>query len=126
MSRVHVSSRSGGWRIDGFAGPQPNWGGREGAREGWREGGGRRGRRIETKGGGEMRERRDSVLRANRKGAGWLSLHVRGSLSSCREELSLQNKGWVLCSGVIGHLRLDVTSLNKGLFMYNICFYGTH
>lgn len=29
MSRVHVSSRSGGWRIDGSACPQPERGGRE-------------------------------------------------------------------------------------------------
>ncbi len=41
VSRVHVSSRSGGWRIDGSAGPQPKRGGRR-----WE------GRRLEKKGGG--------------------------------------------------------------------------
>lgn len=72
-----MSSRSGGWRIDGSAGPQPKQGGR----------------RIEKKGGGgRMERRKDSVLKASGQGAGRLSLHVRGSLLSCREEHCLQNE----------------------------------
>lgn len=44
---------------------------------------------------GERRRecRKDSVLKASMQGAGWLSLHVRGSLSSCGEEHCLQRKG---------------------------------
>lgn len=81
VSRVHVSSWSGDWRIDGSAGPEP-----EGREEG---------RRIREKGRGERRRerRKDSVLKASMQGAGWLSLHVRGSLSSCGEEHCLQRKG---------------------------------
>lgn len=53
------------------------------------------GRRIREKGRGERRRerRKDSVLKASMQGAGWLSLHVRGSLSSCGEEHCLQRKG---------------------------------
>lgn len=59
------------------------------AKAGW-EGG----RREKKGGGGRMARRKDSALKASRQGAGRLSLHVRGSLSSCREEHCLQNKGW--------------------------------
>lgn len=43
VSRVHVSSQSGGWRMDDSAGPQPKLGEREMERErvGGREGSGR-------------------------------------------------------------------------------------
>lgn len=59
------------------------------------------GRREKKGGGGRMARRKDSVLKASRQGAGRLSLHVRGSLSSHREEHCLQNKKgaggrWVL------------------------------
>lgn len=40
-----------------------------------------------------MERRKDSMLKASRQGAGRLRLHVRGSLSCCREEHCLQNKG---------------------------------
>ena len=39
VSRVHVSSRSGGWRRDGFAGPQPKQQGKEGGVRGSEEAG---------------------------------------------------------------------------------------
>lgn len=78
MSRVHVSSRSGGWRVDGSECPQPEGGRRRGAR----------GRRIEKKGGGEER-RKDRGGR----GAGWLSLHVRGRLLSPGRTLCSKQRG---------------------------------
>ncbi len=89
MSRVHVSSRSGGWRIDGSAGPQPKWGGREGGTS----------RRIEKKGGGGREEER---LNAESRQAGsWLVQPAREGQSFILQGRTLSEKqgggGWVLC-----------------------------
>lgn len=65
MSRVHVSSRSGGWRIDGSAGPQPE-------RGGWEGGGGLEGRWLEKKG---RRERRKDSMQ--KQAGSWLAQPAR-------------------------------------------------
>lgn len=59
--------------------------------------GGREEEENRDEGRGQEEERLSAE--SSRQGAGWLSLHVRGSLSSCREEHCLKNKGggWVLC-----------------------------
>lgn len=62
VSRVHVSSQSGGWRTDGSAaGPQPRQAGRQEKREGGREG---------PRGG------RGWMLQQIKQRAGSLSTHV--------------------------------------------------
>lgn len=67
VSRVHVSSQSGGWRTDGSAaGPQPRQAGRQEEKRG-REG---------------QRGGRGWMLQANQAGS-WQSQHAR--VSSCRK-----------------------------------------
>lgn len=66
VSRVHVSSQSGGWRTDGSAaGPQPRQAGRQ-----------------EEKRGRDIEGGRGWMLRANQAGS-WQSQHAR--VSSCRK-----------------------------------------
>lgn len=93
VSRVHVSWRSGGWRINGPACSEPKRTGREergGGEEDEDEG---RGRRKDC---GEVKASRGG------EGVGWLRLHVRRSLSSCEKKTVCKTRGMAAGSCIQG------------------------
>lgn len=70
MSRVHVSSWSGGWLIAGFACPEPKRGGREGEREEANREDGRVQKEYKKKERKKGEWRKDLSLKASWQGAG--------------------------------------------------------
>ena len=85
VSRVHVSSRSGGWVCRPAAKTGRERGEEVGEEEEREEGTGRE--------EGEEESLSAESRQAGRQRAGWLRLHVRGRLSSCREEHCLKQGG---------------------------------
>ena len=90
----------------------------EGARGGGRRGGGER-RRDGAGGGGGGKPQcwKQAGRQAGRELAGSGCTWGAGFHLAGKNTVSNKGGGWALCLGVIGHFRLDLTSLNKGVFI---------
>ena len=108
VSRVHVSSRSGGWVCRPAAKTGRERGEEVGEEEEREEGTGREEGEEESL----SAESRQAGSELAGSGCTWgAGFHLAG-------KNTVSNKGGLaLCWGVIGHFQLDLTSLNKGVFI---------